>query len=182
MGIVSHVLVATLALGAADSLYSPAMAQAPFASKAEAEAYLAHAIPAVTAANPKYRTPGNDLESRWLANTINFKTNDKGGVALSMDESIEDYRGGALVGTRTHTAALALDEVAISENTADDLAENGDKARGVMFRCTGAPCIDADWSGAKSMSAWTDIYLQDDAERGKILNALKVLQGASASP
>ena len=44
-----------------------------FASKADAEAFLSRAVPAATAANPKYRTPGKDVERRWLVKTIAFR-------------------------------------------------------------------------------------------------------------
>jgi hypothetical protein len=153
-----------------------------FASKSEAESFLARALPAATAANPKYHSPGSDVETRWLTKTISFKDNERGGVVISTAESVEDYRADALNAQRTHAATFAIDDVAISEETADDLAENGEKARGVLFTCIGAPCVEAVWSGEKSTSASTDIYLQDDTQRRQILDAFRALKEKSASP
>jgi hypothetical protein len=154
----------------ADNAAKPAAA-GPFASKSEAEAFLDRALPAATAANPKYRSPGSDIETRWLS-----------GVVVSTAEAIEDYRAGALSAQRTHAATFAVDDVAISEETADDLGENGEKARGVLFTCVGAPRIEAVWAGEKSTSASTDVYLQDDTQRRQILDAFRALQEKSASP
>jgi hypothetical protein len=153
-----------------------------FASKSEAEAFLARALLAATAANPKYRSPGSDVDTRWLTKTVEFKDNESGGLVVSTDESVEDYRNGALSAQRTHEAAFAIDEVAISEETTDDLTETGDKARGVLFKCVGAPCIEAVWSGEKSTSAWTDVYVQDDTQRRQILRAFRAPQRTKAGP
>ena len=165
----------------AENAAKPAAAGA-FASKSEAEAFLARALPAATAANPKYRSPGSDIETRWLTKTISFRATEGGVVVVSTAESVEDYRAHALSAQRTHAATFAVDDVAISEETADDLAENGEKARGVLFTCVGAPCIEAVWSGEKSMSASTDVYLQDETQRRQILDAFRALQERSASP
>ncbi len=165
----------------ADNAAKPAAAGS-FASKSEAEAFLARALPAATAANPKFRSPGSDIETRWLTKQISFKDNESGGIVVSTAESVEDYRADALSAQRTHAATFAIDNVAISEETADDLAENGEKARGVLFTCVGAPCIEAVWSGEKSTSASTDIYLQDETQRRQIVDAFRALQEKSASP
>ena len=118
-----------------------------FASMPEAEAYLSRALPAATAANPKYRSKDSDIETRWLTKTVAFRDSGAGGIIMSTQELIEDYRNGALSDLRTHEATFALDAVAISEETADDLTENGERARGILFTCAGAPCIEAVWSG-----------------------------------
>ena len=165
----------------ADNAAKPAAAGSS-ASKSEAEAFLARALPAATAANPKYRSLGSDVETRWLTKKISFKDNESGVVVVSTAESVEDYRAGALSAQRTHAATFAVDDVAISEETADDLAENGEKARGVLFTCVGAPCIEAAWGGEKSTSASTDVYLQDDTQRRQIFDAFRALQEKSASP
>ena len=165
----------------ADNAAKPAAAGS-FASKSEAEAFLARALPAATDANPKYRSPGSDIETRWLTKKISFKDNESGGVVVSTAESVEDYRADALSAQRTHAATFAIDDVAISEETADDHAENGEKARGVLFTCVGAPCIETVWSGEKSTSASTDIYLQDETQRRQIFDAFGALQEKSASP
>ena len=164
-----------------DNAAKPAAAGS-FASKSEAEAFLAHALPAATAANPKYRSIGSDIETRWLTKKIGFRDKEGGGVIVSTSESVEDYRAGALSAQRTHAATFALDDVAISEETADDLAENGEKARGVLFTCIRAPCIEAVWGGEKSTSPSTDVYLQNETQRRQIIDAFRTLQQKSASP
>jgi hypothetical protein len=152
-----------------------------FASKAEAEAFLSRAVPAATAANPEYRSPGKDVATRWLTKTIAFRQSQSGGPIVSTDEDIEEYRDGLLSSRGTHEATFAIDDVTASLETADqDRTESGEKAMGVIFRCVGAPCIEAVWDGQKSMSAWTDIYLQDAGSREQILAAFQALQkGAS---
>ncbi|HKI15976.1 MAG TPA: hypothetical protein VKA12_13405 [Roseiarcus sp.] len=165
----------------ADNAAKPAAAGS-FASKSEAEAFLARVLPAATAANPKYRSPGSDIETRWLTKKISFRDREGGGVVVLTAESVEDYRAGALSAQRTHRATFAVDDVAISEETADDLAENGEKARGVLFTCVGAPCIEAVWGGERSTSASTDVYLQDETQRRQMVDAFRALQEKSASP
>jgi hypothetical protein len=63
-----------------------------------------------------------DVETPWLTETIGFKDDASGGGGVSTDESFEDYRDGALSARRTHEAAFAIDEVAISEGSTDDIA------------------------------------------------------------
>jgi hypothetical protein len=103
-----------------DATTSPAVDS--FASKSEAQASLARTLPAATAANAKYHSPGGDVETPWLTETIGFKDDASGGGGVSTDESFEDYRDGALSARRTHEAAFAIDEVAISEGSTDDIA------------------------------------------------------------
>ncbi len=79
-----------------------------FASQKDAEAFLAEALPAATAANPKYHTPGTDYDRRWLIKTITFARAEGGGSIVAMDETFEDYRSGALVSRGTHQAKFAL--------------------------------------------------------------------------
>ena len=50
------------------------------------------ALPAATAANPKYRSQGSDLERRWLTKEIEFHRGENGGLTVSTRESFEDYR------------------------------------------------------------------------------------------
>ena len=153
-----------------------AAAAGSFASPSEAEAFLTRALPAATAANPKYRSPGSEVERRWLTKEIAFRRGEKGGVIVSTHELIEDYRASALTSEGTHEATFEIDDVRLSDEVSDDVAENGGNARGVMFRCIGAPCIQAIWSGAKSVSASTDIYVQDASQRHRILAAFQALQ------
>ncbi len=99
-----------------------------------------------------------------------------------MSEAIEDYRGGALSSRGTPEATFAIDGVRIALETASDVAENGEQAGAVMFRCVGAPCIRADWSGQKSMGASTDIYIQDATHRQRIFAAFQALQRKADLP
>jgi hypothetical protein len=152
----------------------------PFASKADAEAFLSGALPVATAANPNYRTPGADYERRWLIRKIEFFRGE-GGAIVSIDEAFEDYRNGALVSRGTHEAKFGIDDVAISLETTEDVAGAGAKAQGVLFKCVGRPCIEAVWDGHKSVSASTDIYIQDERRREQILAAFRALQGTANS-
>jgi hypothetical protein len=153
-----------------------------FASKAEAEAFLSRAVPAATAANPVYRSPGKDVAMRWLTKTIAFRQSQRGSLTVSTDEDIEDYRDGSLKSRGTHQATFPIDDITVSLETSDqDTTESGEKAMGVIFRCVGAPCIDAVWDGQKSTSAWTDIYLQDAGSRNQILAAFHALQRGASS-
>ncbi len=153
-----------------------------FASKAEAEAFLSRAVPAATAANPEYRSPGKDVATRWLAKTIAFRESQSGGLIVSTDEDIEEYRNGSLKSRGMHQATFPIDDVTVSLETSDqDTTEGGEKAMGVIFRCVGAPCIQAVWDGKKSTSAWTDIYLQEAGSRNQILAAFQALQKSASS-
>jgi hypothetical protein len=211
-------LLVAFVIGAAFSLCSPlavaaettvadngakSTAGGSFESKAEAEAFLARALPAATAANPKYRSPGSDIETRWLTKIIRFKGNERRGVIVSTVESVEDYRGGALSAGQTHVATFRIDDVAITEETTDDLAENGEKAHGVLFKCVGAPCIEDQRSEGFHLGSGqpplerplhpvvrietftrdsTDIYLQDATQRWRIIEAFQALQQKSGPP
>ena len=152
-----------------------------FASQTDAEAFLSDALPAATAANPKYRTPGTDYDRRWLVKTITFPRAEGGGVIVSIDEDFEDYRDGALFSRGTHQARFTIDDVKISPETADDVSEKGEKALGVLFQCVGAPCVHSVWDGQQSVSARTDIYIQDSNQRERILSAFRALQEKGAS-
>ena len=148
-----------------------------FASKAEAQAFLKRALPAATAANPMYKSPNSDVVTRWLTKSISFTHDRTGGVIVSTDEEFDQYRGGALKSRGTHQAKFALDDVTISlEASPTDTTETGEQARGVVFKCAGPPCIAAVWNGKASMSASTDVYLQDAASREQILAAFQSLR------
>ena len=158
-----------------------AAASAPFRSSREAGAYLARALPAATETNPKYRSPGSDALRRWRTLSAGFHDGEDG-VIVSTREAFEDYRNGALSGGGTHEAAFAIDDVRVSDETADDLTESGEKAQGILFTCLRAPCISAVWDGEKSMADKTDIYIQDAAERAHILAAFQALRRKSEAP
>jgi hypothetical protein len=189
MMMIAVTLVATLAEGSSISSAAKATMEVQmaddlvpkFASQRDAEAFLSDALPAATAANPKYRTPGTDYDRRWLVRTITFSRAEGGGVIVSADEDFEDFRDGALVSRGTHQASFAIDDVKISPEAADDVSEKGEKALGVLFQCVGAPCIRAVWDGHPLASARTDIYIQDSNQRERILSAFRALQEKAAS-
>jgi hypothetical protein len=175
--VAAFVALSAPAFGAQSEIEMAGAASGSFASKAEAEAFLARAVPAATAANPKYRSPNSDLETRWLSKTISFLQSDSRGVIVSTEEEIDEYRNGALSSKGTHQATFAIDEVNVSlETSPQDRTETGEQAQGVMFKCVGAPCIEAVWNGKQSISAWTDIYLNDADERKRIFEAFRTLQ------
>lgn len=152
-----------------------------FASSADAEAFLSEALPAATAANPKYRTPGTDTDRRWLIKTVTFSQAGDGGVIVSADEDFEDYRHGAVVSRGSHQAKFAIDDVTVSLETTDDVSETGEKAQGILFQCIDAPCVRAVWDGKPSVSARTDIYIQNANQRDRILRTFQALQKRGAS-
>ncbi len=151
-------------------------ARQTFADAAEHEAFLAHALPAATAASPAYRTPGTDYDRRWLIQSIAFRHGEGGGLIVSIKETFEDYRNGAVSSHGAHDAEFALDSVAISLETTDDLTRSGEKAEGVVVKCIDAPCIEQVWYGKKSIGPQTDIYVQDKKQRERILAAFQSLQ------
>ena len=132
-----------------------------FATPAEAEEYLMKTLPDAVAANPKYRSKDTGVLTRWVLHSIAFGEARDGSVEVSTDESFDEYRPGKME-PGTHHARFAIDEVKIeSEVSVHDVTESGQDALGVMFRCKEAACIHAQWNGDPSMSAWTDIYIQD---------------------
>ena len=176
---ISLVSVATIT---ASEVASAEAAPQSFASKGEAEAFLSRALPAATAANPKYRSPGKEVATRWLTRTIAFRQSQNGGLVVSTNEDIEEYLNGSLHSHGTHEATFAIDDVTVSPETSDqDTTESGEKAMGVIFRCVAGPCIEAVWDGKRSSSAWTDIYVEDAKSRAQILAAFQALQRSAAS-
>jgi len=173
----ARLLAASIA-GVAMSAPLAAEAQAAprsFASAAEAEAFLAEALPAATAANPKYHTPGVEMARRWLTKTITFR-NGPSGVVVASDETFEDYRGDVRALQGTHQVEFAIDDLAITLETTADLTPTGERAQGVLFKCLGPPCIHAVWNGEASVRGSTDFYIHDPAQRDAILAAFKTLQ------
>ena len=148
-----------------------------FATKEEAEAFLAKALPEATAANPKYRAADGGL-TQWLTRRIVFGPGaSPSGVAVEMKEDVLQFRDGRQTSKGTHEVRFLIEDVQISE-LADsaDLTENGEKARGIIFRCNSGKCIEAKWDGAPAPSDWSDISIQDPAMRAKILAAFQALK------
>jgi hypothetical protein len=158
-------------------------ANGEFASKEEAQAFLAKALPLATAGNPKYRS-GDGALTRWLTREIAFGPGKTAkGVSVAMKEDILEFRNGAQSAAGTHEVQFAIEDVQITELTdRKDLTENGDKAVGVIFRCISGKCIAGKWSGVPTPADWSDISIQDSSLRAKILAAFQMLKSAADEP
>lgn len=142
-----------------------------FASRAQAQDYLAAELPRATAANPKYRTLSDGTVSQWLTLEVRF---DK--TRVEMRESYTQTKDGKTT-PGTHEAAFLLADVEVAEFTeAGDVTPEGAPARGVLFRCKAPGCVAAKWGGQPSKADKTDISLQDDATRARVLAAFRFLQ------
>ena len=151
-------------------------ADTSFASRAQAMDYLRHELPKATAANPKYLTKADSTVSQWLTDDINFSADGRGGIKVTMRESFTQTKDGKTTPGR-HEAAFSLADVDVSEFTeAGDVTPDGAAARGVLFACVRPECVAALWGGQPSASDRTDISLQDDATRARILAAFRRLQ------
>jgi hypothetical protein len=145
----------------------PAADAAPLAPKEAAEKFLAEALPAATAANPKFRT-GEGVLSAWITRTVKFEdakgSND---VIVSMSEDALEFRNGA------QTATVAITE----RRDLGTIAETGEPAMSVMFQCNAGKCIRAAYDGKPADVDMTDISIQDAAARAKVLAAFQMLKG-----
>jgi hypothetical protein len=153
-----------------------------FASKEDAEAYLAKTIPLATAGNPKYRGSEGAL-TQWLTKTVEFGPSSKpNGISVATSETYLEFRNGAQTATGAHDVKFAIEDVQISERTDDPtLTENGEKALGVIFNCQSGKCIATIWNGAPSKVDWSDISVQDASLRANILKAFQVLKKATGA-
>lgn len=151
------------------------MAQPPFASHARAIDYISRALPKATADNPKYLTKADGSVSQWLTQDIKFTTA-RGAMQVVMRESFTQEKAGKTIPGR-HEAAFSLGEVEISEFTeAGDVTPIGQASRGLMFTCKAPGCVAAKWGDQRSRADKTDISVQDDATRAKLLAAFRYLQ------
>jgi hypothetical protein len=167
---------AALAIASAPASEAQGTENAPFANSAETEAYLTATVPEAVAANPKYRAKVTGALTRWTLKSIAFGKTPDDSVEVSTDESFEEYRGGKVT-PGTHRARFPIDDVTVENEVSDfDTTESGAPALGVIFRCKGAPCIHANWNGDDSMSAWTDIYIDDAKTRERVLAAFQALK------
>jgi hypothetical protein len=161
-------LIAALAV-----LGGEAMAE-EFSSRAQAMDFLAAALPAATAANPKYRTVGDGTVSRWLTQEIRFSGT--GAVTVEMRESYTQEKDGKTT-SGTHAATFSLADVELTEFAEPgDVTPEGAPSRGVLFSCKAPGCVAAVWGGQGSKADKTDISLQDDGARAKILAAFRYLK------
>jgi len=156
----------------------PAAAAAPFVSKEAAKAFLAEALPRATKANPKFRT-GEGVLSAWTTQSVTFdEANGEAGLAVSMSEDALEFRDGAQTAAHSHDVAFPLAAVTISERRdPGTIAESGEAAMAVMFQCDSGKCIRASYDGKPADTDMTDISIQDDAMRAKVLAAFQMLKG-----
>lgn len=148
-----------------------------FSSRKDAEAFLSHSLPLATAGNPKYRGDGGAL-TQWLTKSVVFGANPNG-ISVQMSEEVLEFRNGARSATGTHHAQFQIEDVEIAElKDSPDLTEDGEKTRGIIFRCVSGKCIAAKWNGVESPADWTDISIQDETLRAKILAAFQTLKRA----
>jgi hypothetical protein len=146
-----------------------------FASSAEAMSWLARELPRVTQANPKYLTKSDGTVSRWLTKAVHFSRDADGHVRLAMQESYTQTKGG-LSTPGQHEAKFSLGEVEITEFSNGDVTPAGAPSRGILFTCSKPGCVAAVWGGQGAPSDKTDISIQDDAARAKVLAAFRYLQ------
>jgi hypothetical protein len=146
--------------------------ESDFASPAAARDYLAATLPRATAENPKYRTVADGTVSQWLTQEVRFS----GMGEVEMLESYTQEKDGKTT-PGAHKAAFSLDDVELSEFTeAGDVTLDGAPARGVLFACLRPGCIEATWGDKTAPADKTDISLQDDGVRAKVLAAFRYLK------
>jgi hypothetical protein len=153
-------------------------AAAPFASKEAAKTFLAEALPGATKANPKFRT-GEGMLSAWITKSVKFEQGKNvGDVTVSMSEDAFEFRNGAQTAAHTHDVAFSLAAVTVSERRdPGTIAESGEVAMAVMFQCDAGKCVRASYDGKPADVDMTDISIQDDAMRAKVLAAFQMLKG-----
>ena len=151
---------------------------AAFASRQAAMDYLSATLPKATAANPEFRTVKDGVQTRWLTKAARFGEGASGAVVVTMEEEYTQTRDGQATPS-THEAAFSLADVKVSELTEPgDVTPDGRPARGVLFSCEKPGCVAARWGGQPSAGDKTDIYLQDDAVRARVLAGFQFLKGA----
>lgn len=149
-----------------------------FASPQAARVYISSALPAATRANPKYTTKSDGAVSQWLTDAIIFRTQN-GETSVAMREHYFQNKKGVDKPGK-HTAVFSLEDVDISDFTEPgDVTPAGDPSRGLLFRCAKPGCVAANWDGAASHADKTDVSIQDDAERARLLAAFQFLKDKS---
>ncbi len=147
-----------------------------FASSAEAMKWLARELPRVTQANPKYLTKSDGTVSQWLTKVVRFSREADGRVRVAMQESYTQTKGGVSTPGQ-HEAKFSLGDVEITDfSEPGDVTPAGEPSRGILFTCNKPRCVAAVWSGKAAPSDKTDISIQDDALRAKVLAAFRYLQ------
>jgi len=166
----------TLALAALGLAPARAAEGPPFANKAAAQAYIARALPEATAANPKYKDPNSDVETRWLTKSVTFQTGPDGGVIVSMHEDILKYRGDAIVSRGSHEVEIPLEITGVGLiSDAWIPVDTIDAAAGILFKCPNAPCLNSTHDGKPSVDPQTDITISDKEQMAKLYAAFRAL-------
>jgi hypothetical protein len=152
-----------------------------FASKEDAEQYLAQFLPKATAGNPKYRTNDPDLAMAWITKAVRFGPSaNANGILVSMSEEVLEFRKGVRGAPTAHEVEFSIEDVQVSELTdSPDLTENGEKSIGIIFRCNSGKCMRSTYNRASSMVDWGDISIQDATSRGNILKAFQTIKRAA---
>lgn len=154
-----------------------------FVSRRAAEAYLARELPAATAANPKYRDPNTNLDTRWLTKSITFTHAIDGGVVVTMREVILKYLGTKIVDQGTHSAKFPIEVTGVGLiNDAWVPVDSVNAAAGILFKCPEKPCILTDRSGKATIDVQTDITISDRDSRRKLYEAFRALLKESGLP
>jgi hypothetical protein len=169
-------------LALASTLGGAAMANgAAFESRQVAEDYLTRTLPIATAANPKYLTKSEGVESSWLTKSVRFEDTTTG-IRVAMDEAFTQTKDGVST-PGPHGSAFSLAAVDISALTlAGDVTPSGDASMGILFACSKPGCVAANWNGQAGAADKTDISLQDTATRERVLAAFLFLKGAGKPP
>ena len=153
---------------------------APLVSRDDAERFLTRYLPMATAANPKYRT-GDGVLMAWITKSVAFKPGRPGqGLTIAMTEETLEFRNGAQTAKGSHDVEFSLADVQVSERRdAATLTEGGRASVGIYFNCNTGKCILSAYDGKPSQTDQSDISIQDDALRGKILKAFLMLKPAA---
>lgn len=155
----------------------------PFATRAAAQDYLAHALPEATAANPKYVDPASGVGTHWLTKSVTFSKDKDGGLRVRMEEDVLKYRGEKLVEQGTHDTEVPLDVTGVRFiSDAWAIVDDFDAAVGIVFKCPGDPCIVSAQDGKPSVIAQTDISIADRPTLAKLHAAFRALLKSSALP
>jgi hypothetical protein len=154
-----------------------------FVSRRAAEAYLARELPVATAANPKYRDPNTDLDTRWLTESISFTQAVDGGVVVTMREVILKYRGAKIVDHGIHSAEFPIEVTGVGLiSDAWVPVDSVDAAAGILFRCPEKPCIRTHRNGKSTIDIQTDITISNRESRTRLYEAFRALRKESGLP
>jgi hypothetical protein len=159
-------------------IVQPAADEAAFASKQEAEEFLARYLPIATAGNPRYRSEEPGVTTAWITKTVKFGPGkNASGTLVSMSEDVLGFRNGVRVTTGSHEVAFLIEDVKMTENRdPGTLTENGDISLGIIFNCNSGKCIQSSYDGKQSLTDSGDISIQDATLRSRILKAFETLK------